>query len=337
MNKYPRIGAYLFDMDGTLVETERFWSIGLCDLLRADGFELPFEEAYRIVCGHSWNSIYQDIVARFPSEGAYDVDAQADRLKPCYLRAREGADLTIPGSTEAFLALARHTPCAIVSGSRREDVEETADLLGIRDSIALIVGAQDCPGEVFISEPYIDIITGDMCFTVSTMLSDNDTVIGADYNFTKLQESIARMTEGTDRTALIVTKKGMIVGYTDMSYVGEILNLKLSEYSDIFARVTASKTHPSFRISLNGRRQTIFSSETSNQWYMILCVDNWALYRDGYRQLIINTAINLLLVIVIIVFYLMSVHNRIKSEKALEVKEEFLLAVDGFVAGSRCP
>ena len=145
MNKDPRIGAYLFDMDGTLVETERFWSIGLCDLLRADGFELPFEEAYRIVCGHSWNSIYQDIVARFPSEGAYDIDEQADRLKPCYLRAREGADLTIPGSTEAFLALARHTPCAIVSGSRREDVEETADLLGIRDSIALIVGAQDCP------------------------------------------------------------------------------------------------------------------------------------------------------------------------------------------------
>lgn len=190
-------------------------------------------------------------------------------------------------------------------------------------------GAQDCPGEVFISEPYIDIITGDMCFTVSTMLSDNDTVIGADYNFTKLQESIARMTEGTDRTALIVTKKGMIVGYTDMSYVGEILNLKLSEYSDIFARVTASKTHPSFRISLNGRRQTIFSSETSNQWYMILCVDNWALYRDGYRQLIINTAINLLLVIVIIVFYLMSVHNRIKSEKALEVKEEFLSGLSG--------
>ena len=145
MNKDPRIGAYLFDMDGTLVETERFWSIGLCDLLRDDGFELPFEEAYRIVCGHSWNAIYQDTVARFPSEGAYSNDEQADRLKPYYLRAREGADLRIPGSTEAFLALARHTPCAIVSGSRREDVEETADLLGIRESIALIVGAQDCP------------------------------------------------------------------------------------------------------------------------------------------------------------------------------------------------
>ncbi|MBQ9605129.1 MAG: response regulator, partial [Firmicutes bacterium] len=189
--------------------------------------------------------------------------------------------------------------------------------------------AQNCPGEVFISEPYIDIVSGDMCFTVSTMLSDGVTVIGADYNFSKLQESVTRMTEGTDRTALIVTKKGMIVGYTDMSYVGDILNLKLSEYSDIFSRVTASKTHPSFRINLNGRRQTIFSSETSNQWYMILCVDNWALYRDGYRQLIINTLINLLLVIVIIVFYMMSVHNRIKSEKALEVKEEFLSGLSG--------
>lgn len=141
----PRIGAYLFDMDGTLVETERFWAIGICDLLRDDGLDLPFEESYRIVCGHSWNAIHKDIIARFPSEGAYSNDEQADRLKPYYLRAREGADLRIPGSAEAFLALARHTPCAIVSGSRREDVEENADLLGIRDAIALIVGAQDCP------------------------------------------------------------------------------------------------------------------------------------------------------------------------------------------------
>ena len=138
------VSAYLFDMDGTLVDTERFWTIALCDLLRADGHELPFDEAYDIVHGHSWNGIYRDICRLFPDEAARSIDEQGDLLKPLYLRAREGADMRIPGSVETFLALARHTPCAIVSGSRREDVEETAQALGIRDSLSCIVSADEC-------------------------------------------------------------------------------------------------------------------------------------------------------------------------------------------------
>ena len=47
------------------------------------------------------------------------------------------------------------------------------------------VGAQDCPGEVYISEPYLDANTGEMCFTVSTMLFDGETVVGMDLNFSK--------------------------------------------------------------------------------------------------------------------------------------------------------
>lgn len=47
------------------------------------------------------------------------------------------------------------------------------------------VGAQDCPGEVYISEPYVDASSGDMCFTVSTLLADGETVAGMDLNFSK--------------------------------------------------------------------------------------------------------------------------------------------------------
>ena len=34
------------------------------------------------------------------------------------------------------------------------------------------IGASEHPGEVFISEPYIDANTGEMCFTISTLLTD---------------------------------------------------------------------------------------------------------------------------------------------------------------------
>lgn len=83
------------------------------------------------------------------------------------------------------------------------------------------IGAVEHAGDVYITEPYKDADTGDMCFTVSTALSDGETVVGMDLNFSKAQESILRMTEGTDRTAMIVTSGGLIAGYSDMSLVGE--------------------------------------------------------------------------------------------------------------------
>lgn len=52
------------------------------------------------------------------------------------------------------------------------------------------LGAQEHPGEIYITEPYIDANTGAMCFTVSTLLSDGETVVGMDLNFDKAQESI---------------------------------------------------------------------------------------------------------------------------------------------------
>lgn len=41
------------------------------------------------------------------------------------------------------------------------------------------LGALDEAGEVFVSEPYLDADTGAMCFTVSTLLSDGETVVAA--------------------------------------------------------------------------------------------------------------------------------------------------------------
>ena len=91
------------------------------------------------------------------------------------------------------------------------------------------IGAQDCPGEVFITEPYLDANGGGMCFTVSTLLSDGESVVGMDLNFSEAQTSILRMTQGRDQAAMIVTSGGLIAGYTDMSLVGQRADEKLPE------------------------------------------------------------------------------------------------------------
>lgn len=185
-------------------------------------------------------------------------------------------------------------------------------------------GAIENQGKIYITEPYIDAMTGGMCYTMSKMLSDGETVVSIDFNFTDVQYLIKKMTEMGNRQSLIVTKNGMIIGYTDMDLVGKRVAEKLPEYEGILSRVTKSNKHDSFIAKLNGSEHTIFSSETANGWYMILSVDNWTFYKDSYIQIIATTVLSLIMMIAIIFFYLNARRNGLRAENALKVKEEFL-------------
>ena len=185
-------------------------------------------------------------------------------------------------------------------------------------------GAADNRGKIYITEPYIDAMTGEMCFTMSKILPDNETVIAIDFNFSDVQKSIVKMSATSDRKALIVTKNGMIIGYTDMSFVGERISEKLPEYEGILNRIVQSGEHDSFIAKIGGDEHTIFSSATNNGWYMILSVDNWAFYKNSYMQMIFTTILSLLMMFTIIFFYLNAMRNGLRAENALKVKEEFL-------------
>jgi len=185
-------------------------------------------------------------------------------------------------------------------------------------------GASENPDAIYITEPYIDASGHGMCFTMSKMLKDKKTVIALDFTFEDMQESISRMDTDSSRTALIATKTGMIIGYSDMSLVGEKISKKLPEYENILEQVVQSNSHESFSTEIAGKSSTIFSSETNNGWYMILSVEDWTLYKYSYGQIFLTIIVSLLMIMVIVIFYLNGVKNRLKAEKALAVKEEFL-------------
>jgi hypothetical protein len=52
------------------------------------------------------------------------------------------------------------------------------------------IGAVESKGEIYITEPYIDSMTGDMCFTMSVLLSDGETVVAMDFTLSEIQQSI---------------------------------------------------------------------------------------------------------------------------------------------------
>ncbi len=163
-----------------------------------------------------------------------------------------------------------------------------------------------------------------MCFTISTLLTDGKTVVAMDLNFSKVQESIQEMTTDRDKTAMIVTDSGLIVGYTDMSLVGESATEKLPEFQAVLSRVSASQAHDSFRVTLDGRSCVIFSSETSNQWYLILIVGTDSLYAESHRQIAALASVNLLMLLVLVVFHTLSTRNRIQAGLVLDKNRKFI-------------
>lgn len=185
------------------------------------------------------------------------------------------------------------------------------------------IGAKQEPDKVYISQPYMDLASDNVCFTVSRLLSDGKTVVSLDYNLAEVQNYIKTMSAG-GRVALIVTEDGKIAGYTDESRLGKLLADVLPEYVDIFELEKNNKNEVVIPQTIDGVKQTVFCSKTENDWYLILCVNSTELYSNSYKQLALLTTINVALILAIVGMYLIAMRNRRKAEQALRVREEFL-------------
>lgn len=142
------LDAIIFDLDGTLVDTELLWAAAMSAYLADQRCYCPKETMLRIVYGRSWNDIYRDITARFPTLSK-PSHVMAEQLRAYYLRLRDSSDGVVIHSSAALLkTLAADYPVIIVSGSPRADVEEAVQLLRVTPQVRFVLGAEDySPGK----------------------------------------------------------------------------------------------------------------------------------------------------------------------------------------------
>ena len=192
-------------------------------------------------------------------------------------------------------------------------------------------GAAKTPGSAYVSPPYVDVITGDLCYTVSVMLPDNDTVLSVDYTMERIQSHVVKMNETGLHNAVIVTDDGIIAGCSDESLLGESLTDSLPEYSAIFYLAKNSDEFVTHRIRKGLFNENLFAtgSGSGSGWYLIVSESDWELYRNSYINLIVSLILVLVLIGVIIFLYSMNSKNRIKAENALKSKDEFLATITG--------
>ena len=110
--------AVLWDMDGTLVDSEPVWARVQLDLLTSLGAIWTLEDCVNLV-GSDLGDAVKAWMARIP-EGAIEPEELAERMYGEVVRSLKEEVVFRPGAVELLQALnAEGIPCALVSASHR--------------------------------------------------------------------------------------------------------------------------------------------------------------------------------------------------------------------------
>lgn len=131
-----RIGAVLFDMDNTLVDSEHAWFDAIADL---------WNQASRPVdgdglLGGTVGDVVRDFVHAHPTADHDQVEHRF--LKHLYAQLADGVEM-MPGAQELLTRLSAMVPIAIASNSPSEIVRGTVETMGWSSLFTAAVGTGD--------------------------------------------------------------------------------------------------------------------------------------------------------------------------------------------------
>ncbi|MBI1387876.1 MAG: HAD-IA family hydrolase [bacterium] len=141
------IQAYLFDLDGTLLDTETLWLDAIQCFLDEREILLSHDDVLALAYGIPWHGIYLEITRRYP-QLTHSKEEMSALIARHFIRLRKTRDIRILSSIELLIRLAEEYPVCIVSGSDDRFVKEGIETMGIGEMLRFyLAGEHYWPGK----------------------------------------------------------------------------------------------------------------------------------------------------------------------------------------------
>lgn len=152
---FPPLEALLFDMDGTLSDTDPVHRQAMAETLDAHGVDLNDEAFHRHVSGRSNAAVFGHF---FPALSEEARRALADEKEALY-RRRTPRMTPMPGLSRLIdWAKARGVACALVTNGPRLNVEHTLSALGLSGAFDCLVLGEELPRAKPDPLPYLEAL-----------------------------------------------------------------------------------------------------------------------------------------------------------------------------------
>jgi beta-phosphoglucomutase len=138
------IRAIIFDLDGTLADTEPLHFEAFARVLRGEGIELDRAEYYRRLIGFDDHDCFATVLrekGRAAADGT--LAALIARKAAIYQEMIAGRDVIFPGAADFVRSCARRFPLIVATGTLRVEAELILKRAGVRELFVDIIAAED--------------------------------------------------------------------------------------------------------------------------------------------------------------------------------------------------
>lgn len=134
------VRTILFDLDGTIVDTEPTAAQAIVTCFVQWGAQLEEVDAH-FINGRKWDVAFDHLFQKYKLPLSKNEASQV--ILKEYRRCIEAHLKIVPGSVEAVKALSQQFQVGLVSGSQRADILWSLGKLQILDQFQMILGAED--------------------------------------------------------------------------------------------------------------------------------------------------------------------------------------------------